>query len=77
MPNCGKRELVESSFSRKTRHQVKGCGLHPTVKNYDSELFLSKKKKKIAGTKLEKRLVEKWSSDQPNLEFISRGGSKA
>jgi hypothetical protein len=36
MPNSGYRELVDSTFSRKTGHQVNG------VKNYDPELFLSK-----------------------------------
>jgi hypothetical protein len=47
MPNSGERELVDSTSSRKTGHQVDG------VKNYDPELFLSKR---TAGTKMEKRL---------------------
>jgi hypothetical protein len=33
--------------------------------------------KRTAGTKMEKRLREWQSSDQPNLGPISRGGSKA
>jgi hypothetical protein len=43
-------------------------------KNSDPELSLSKR---TAGTKMEKRLRERWSSDQPNLGSISRGGFKA
>jgi hypothetical protein len=35
---------------------VEGWGCHPTVKNSDPELFLSKR---TAGTKIEKRLREK------------------
>jgi hypothetical protein len=49
----GERELIESSLSRKTRHQVEKCRCHPTVKNSDSELFLSER---TAGTKIEMRL---------------------
>ena len=51
---------------------MKGYGCHPTVKNFDPELFLSKR---TAGTKMEKRLKERKSSDLPNLGPISRGGS--
>jgi hypothetical protein len=43
MPDSGERELVESTSSTKTGHQVEGCGYHPTVKNPDPELFLSKR----------------------------------
>jgi hypothetical protein len=43
MPNSGERELVESTSSIKTGHQVDGWGCHPTVKNSDPGLFLSKK----------------------------------
>jgi hypothetical protein len=39
--NIGEREVVESTSSRKTEHQVEGWGCHSTVKNSDSELFLS------------------------------------
>jgi hypothetical protein len=74
LPNNGERELVEFISSRKTGNQMEGWGCHPTVKNSDPELFLSKR---IAGTKMEMILKERRSSDQPNLESISRGGSKA
>jgi len=37
------RELVESTSSRKTGHQVEGWGYHPIVKNSDPELFLSER----------------------------------
>jgi hypothetical protein len=72
--NSGERELVESISSRKTEHQVEGWVGHPTVKNSDSELFLSKR---TAETKVEKRLRERRSSDHLNLLYISRGHSKA
>ena len=65
------RELVEPISRRKTGHQVEGWGYHPTVKNSDSELFLSKRS---AGIKMDKRQRERWFSDRPNLESISRGG---
>jgi hypothetical protein len=74
MPNSGERELVESTFSRKTKQQVEGWDCHPIVKNSDSELFLSKR---TTGTNMEKRLRESRSSDQLKLRLISKGGSKA
>jgi hypothetical protein len=74
MPNSGERELVESTSSRKTEHQMEGWDCHPRVKNSNSELILSEG---TAGTKMKKRLREKRSSDWPNLGSISRGGSKA
>jgi hypothetical protein len=55
MFNSGKRELAESTSSRKTGHQVEGWGCHPTVKNSDPELFLSKR---TAGAKMEKKRKE-------------------
>ena len=61
LPNSGERELVESTSSRKTGHQVEGWGCHPTVKNSDSELFLSER---TEGTKMEKRLGKGRSSDR-------------
>jgi hypothetical protein len=54
MPNSWERELVESICSRKTGYQVEELGCHPTVKNSDPELFLSK----ITTTKMEKSLRE-------------------
>jgi hypothetical protein len=70
MPSIGKMELVESTARRKIGHQVEGWGCHPTVKNSDLELFLSKG---TAGTKMEKKLRERRS----NLGKISRGCFKA
>ena len=66
----GERELVESTSSRKTGHQVEGWGCHPTVKNSDPELFLSKR---TAGTKREKRLREKRPSDPHQLGIHLKG----
>jgi hypothetical protein len=43
MPNSGDKEIVESTSSKKTGHQVEGWGCHPTVKNSDQELFSSKR----------------------------------
>ena len=63
-----------SISSRKTGHQVEQWGCHPTVKNSDPELFLSKRN---SGTKMEKRGRERRPSDQLNLDSISREGSKA
>jgi hypothetical protein len=74
MPNSEERELIESTSSRKIGHQVEGFGCHPTVKNSDQELFLSKR---TSGEKMEKKLKKRRSSDWPNLGSVSRGGSKA
>jgi hypothetical protein len=46
---------------------VKGWGHQPTFKNFDLELFLSKRN---SGTKMEQRLKEWPSSDRPNLESV-------
>jgi hypothetical protein len=73
MPSSEKRELVYSTSSRKTEHQVEGWGSHPTV-NSDPELFLSKS---TAWTKMEEGLREKELNDQPNLGSSSRESSKA
>ena len=42
MPNSEERELVESTSSRKTEHQVEGWNCLPTLKNSDPGLLLSK-----------------------------------
>jgi hypothetical protein len=55
VPKSGERELVESTYSRKTGHQVEGWVCHPTVKHSEAECFLSKR---TPGTKMEKRLME-------------------
>ena len=68
MPNSGEREPEKCTFSRKTGHQVEGWGYHPTVKNSNPELFLSKR---IAWTKMKTRLRERMSSDRPKLKFSS------
>jgi hypothetical protein len=65
MSKSRERELVESTSSTKTGHQVE------TLAQNFSCL------KETAGTKMEKRLNTRRFSDQPNLGSISRGGSKA
>jgi hypothetical protein len=49
-------------------------GLPFHSQNSDPELFLSKR---IAETKMEKRLKETRSNEDPNLGSISKRGSKA
>jgi hypothetical protein len=43
MPYSGERELVESSSSGGTGHQVERLSYHPTVKISNPELFLSER----------------------------------
>jgi hypothetical protein len=74
MSYSGKKELVESTSSRKTGHQMEGWGCHHTVKNSEPELFLSEK---ISWSKTEKNLMKRRSSNRPKLESSSRGISKA
>jgi hypothetical protein len=64
MSKSRERELVESTSSTKTGHQVE------TLAQNFSCL------KETAGTKMEKILRVKRPSDRPKLESISRGGSK-
>jgi hypothetical protein len=73
MPNSGERELVESTSSKKDRASSGGIGLS-SHNSSDLELFLSIRS---AGTKMEKRLRERLSTDWPSLGPISRGYSKA
>ena len=61
----GKRELRESTSSRKTGHQDEGWGCHPIVKKSDPELFLSER---TAETKMEKRLRERGSRTNPTWD---------
>jgi hypothetical protein len=61
MPYSGEKELVESTSHRGTGHQVEGWDGHATVKISDLELFLSEG---TAGTKMEKSLRERRSSDK-------------
>jgi hypothetical protein len=65
MPYSRKKELVEFTSSRKTGHQVNGWCCHPTVKNSDPELFLSER---TAGTKMDKSLGKRRSSDRPKFQ---------
>jgi hypothetical protein len=71
MPYRGERELVVSTSSRKTGHQVKRWGCHLTVKNSDLELFLYER---TTGTKMKKRLRERRSTDWPKLGSIQLKG---
>jgi hypothetical protein len=64
MPYSGERKLVEPTSSKKTGHQVEGWGCHPTVKHSDTELFLAER---ITGTKMEKRLRKRRSSDREQM----------
>jgi hypothetical protein len=72
--NNGERELVESTSSRKTGHQVEEWDCHPTVKNSDPKLFLSER---TTGTKMEKNLRKRRSRDSLKMGSSSGGGLKA
>ena len=63
MPYSGEKELVEFTSHLGTGHQVEGWDGHATVKISDLELFLSEG---TAGTKMEKSLRERRSSDSAN-----------
>jgi hypothetical protein len=69
MTNNGERELQYKD--RASRGQM---GLPSHNQNSDPALFLSNR---TAGTKMEKRLRERWSTDCPRLGSSSRGVSKA
>ena len=68
------RELAESTSRKKTGHQVEGWGCHPTVKHSDPELFQSER---TAGTKIEKSLRKRRSSDSSKLRSSSGRGPNA
>jgi hypothetical protein len=72
IPYRGERELVESTSSRKTGHQVEGWGCHPTVRKSEPELFL----KELQGQKGEE-IGGKEVQGHPNLGSSSSRGSKA
>jgi hypothetical protein len=60
---------VNFHLQQNTKHQVGGGGCHPTVKNSNPELFLSER---TTGSKMEKSLREKRSSDRHKLRSSSR-----
>jgi hypothetical protein len=68
------RELVESTYNRKTEYQLESWSCHHTVNKSDPELFLTKRN---AGTKIENNLREMRSNNRTKLGSISREGSKA
>jgi hypothetical protein len=69
MPYSGKREIVESTSSRKTGHQVEGFGCHTIVKISDPELLFFER---TAGTKMEKGLRKRGFSNRPKLGSSSK-----
>ena len=58
MSYSGDRELVESSSSRKTGHQLEGWGCHPTVKNSDSKSLLPERTAGINGEEPEGKEIQ-------------------
>ena len=67
MPYSGEGELEKVTSNRNTGHQVEGWGCHPTVKNSNSELFLSER---TTGTKMEKSLMEGGPVTGPNWDPV-------
>ena len=65
MPYSGERELVESSSSGGTGHQVERWGCHPTVKKALTQncFYL----KELQGKNMEKSLKKRRSSDKTKL----------
>jgi hypothetical protein len=68
MLNIEEGKLDESTSSRQTGPQAERQGYQPPVRISDPKLFLSKRP---AGVKMETRLKERQSNDQPNLGSIS------
>jgi hypothetical protein len=56
MPNSWERELKEYTSSRNTGSQEEGWDYQHTIKTSDPKVFLTKR---MAGTKMEKRLRER------------------
>jgi hypothetical protein len=67
MNKSGERKLEESTTSGWTGPREQGLDSQPTVKISDPELVLSKR---TAGTKLEKRLKDRESNDQPSSVYL-------
>jgi hypothetical protein len=58
MPNSGERELVESTSSRKSEHQLEGWGWHPTVKIWLKIVPVRKNCRKNNWKQLEEKEVQ-------------------
>ena len=74
MGNTRERELVESTSTRKTGHQVDGWICHPIVNNSDPDCSCLKE---LQGQKWRRDCRNRGPVTGPNLEYILRGGSKA
>ena len=64
MPYSGERELVESSSSGGTGHQVERLSYHPTAKSSNQNCSCLKE---LQGKNMEKSLKKRRSSDKTKL----------